>query len=98
MVFVFFLLWALLKVFAVKVAEMQRISIDGQDVNFDPPGDEINPGDLLMRMDAMASFVNAMANGAQTLSENMRAATQKHLTDAAATMTEMNDRNRALVG
>ena len=51
-----------------------------------------------MRMDAMAHFVNAMANGALALSDNMRAATQRHLTDAAAKMTEMNERDRALTG
>ena len=79
MVFVLFFLWALIKVFAVEVSKMERISINGQEVNFDPPGNEVNAGDLLLRMDAMAQLVKAMANGAEALSDNMRIATQRHL-------------------
>ena len=43
MVFVFFLLWAFVKGFVVNGAIMQRITINDQVVDFDPPGERSKP-------------------------------------------------------
>ena len=63
MVFVLFFLWAHIKVFAVEVSKMERISINGQEVNFDPPGDEVNAGDFAYGRDGAICKSNGQWRG-----------------------------------
>ena len=77
-------------------SKMDRVSINGVDVDFEDPSPNISQPDLLARLDAMSDFVKVMVRGAEILSQNTRVAATRHLTASATLLNDINARNQAL--
>ena len=68
MPFLFLFLYVLIKVSVAGASVMEQISINGVSVNFDEPGQVVNNGELMERIESMSQFVKVMVKGAETLS------------------------------
>ena len=96
MPFLFLFSYVLINVFVAGVSKMERISINGVEVNFDEPGQSVNNGELMARIDSMNQFVKVMVKGAETLSNNVSLAAVRHLTESEQLLKDLNTRNQAL--
>ena len=96
MPFLFLYLYVLIKVSVAGASGMERISINGMNINFDEPGQIVSNVELTERIESMSEFVKVMVKGAETLSKNVSLAATRHLTDSEKLMMDLNTRNQAL--
>ena len=89
-------LYVLIKVSVAGASVMEQISINGVNVNFDEPGQVVNNGEALERIESMSEFVKVMAKGAETLSKNATLAATRHLLESERLMVDLNTRNQGL--
>ena len=72
MPFLFLYLYVLIKVSVAGASGMERISINGMNINFDEPGQTVSNVELTERIESMTEFVKVMVKGAETLSHYQR--------------------------
>ena len=94
MQFPLFFLSVLIKVSVAGASVMEQISINGVNVNFDEPGQVVNNGEVLERIESMSEFVKVIVKGAETLSKNVSLAATRHLLESERLMVDLNAQSR----